>query len=114
MKNVVISLCFALVVIVTVHVAKAQEYSPGYNNSYSNSMCGRAVFNDKLVQPHDAMMNWYGGGCWGPSCWFIPKGRFVGHGGGMYGKGSGMQGYPYYYYRGPRDFLNPNPPSIGY
>lgn len=29
------------------------------------------------------------------------------------GVGAAQVGYPYYTVRGPRDFLNPNPPSIG-
>lgn len=34
-------------------------------------------------------------------------------GGGMGGGPAGAYAYPYYTTRGPRDFLNPNPPSIG-
>ncbi|MCL2622163.1 MAG: hypothetical protein FWD31_00745 [Planctomycetaceae bacterium] len=33
---------------------------------------------------------------------------------GAYGANSRQGSYPSYTYRSPRDFLNPNPPSIGY
>lgn len=37
-----------------------------------------------------------------------------GQGGGPGAGGVPAYRYPYYTTRGPRDFLNPNPPSIGY
>lgn len=36
-----------------------------------------------------------------------------GAGGGMSGPAVGAYAYPYYTTRAPRDFLNPNPPTIG-
>jgi hypothetical protein len=42
------------------------------------------------------------------------KGRHGGYDAGAYGPPTAAVAYPYYTTRGPRDFFEPNPPSIGY
>ena len=70
-----------------------------------------------VVEPYGAHAN------------FLPKGGHFGHAHGKHFRGpqshegampgpamgpaQGSITYPYYTTRGPRDFLNPNPPSIG-
>ncbi len=41
-------------------------------------------------------------------------GRHGGYDAGAYGPPTAAIAYPYYTTRGPRDFFEPNPPSIGY
>jgi hypothetical protein len=41
-------------------------------------------------------------------------GRNGGYDAGAYGPPTAAIAYPYYTTRGPRDFFEPNPPSIGY
>lgn len=41
-------------------------------------------------------------------------GRHGGYDAGAYGPPTAASAYPYYTTRGPRDFFEPNPPSIGY
>ena len=112
MRSILIACCFVMFAAVCAQTVQAQDYYVN-PNAYSNSWCGRTVLNDKMIQSHDAMMSPYGG--FGiPVFNFMPRGGYVrGVGGNRYG-GGGNGGYPYYIYRGPRDFLSPNPPSIGY
>ena len=113
MRSILIACCFVMFAAVCAQTVQAQGYGNPF--AYSNSWCGRAVLNDKMVQSHDAMMTPCGGGFGIPIFNFMPRGGYVsGFGGNRYGGAGYGGGYPYYIYRGPRDFLNPNPPSIGY
>lgn len=117
MKSILIACSFVLCAAVCAQTVQAYDcYNCTNPYAYSNSWCGRTVLNDKLVPSHDATMC-PGGGFGIPlfQGFFLPRGGYVGgHGGNRYGGAGYGGGYPYYIYRGPRDFLNPNPPSIGY
>ncbi|MDR1958607.1 MAG: hypothetical protein LBQ54_06145 [Planctomycetaceae bacterium] len=114
MKSILITCSFVLCAFVFADTARAGDGFFRNSHAYYNSGCGQVVFGDKFVQSHDALMNPYGGGAFLGGL-FLPRGRYVdGYGRGTYGAGNSINGYPYYIYRGPRDFLNPNPPSIGY
>ena len=117
---------------------------PSYQNFCQQNQCdGPNFFNDKMVRPFNHGLSaccdpcgscCFGGGfgcglfgrnvqCAGPDFGYVYKPGYGANGQGFapraalgFGAGAGsQQGYaPSYTYRSPRDFLNPNPPSIGY
>ena len=117
------------------------SYQQFCQKNFSNSCVGQNIFSDKMVRPFNHCMSSCSdicvfpsgfGGCFdrllgrnvpcaGPDFGYVYKPGYGANGQGLapgWRSGfdaSNQQGYsPSYTYRSPRDFLNPNPPSIGY
>ena len=113
------------------------SYQQFCQQNYGDSCVGQSIFNDKMVRPFNHGLS----ACCDPCsacCFGVGLGRFFGRNvpcagpdfGYTYTPGYGANGQgltprsawgygadsrsPSYTYRSPRDFLNPNPPSIGY
>ena len=119
------------------------SYQQFCGQNYGTACVGSSIFNDKMVRPFNHCMSpcfdpcttccGVSGSCLGKlfgrnvncagpdSYTYTPGYGANGQGlapswGGGYGVGKGQisSSNPSYTYRSPRDFLNPNPPSIGY
>jgi len=117
-------------------------YQQFCQQNYGHSCGGLNIFTDKMVRPFNHCMGACcvpcasccdGCGCLGrlfgrnvqcagadfgyvykPGLGANGQGIAPGWGGRIWGYGNQSSSYQSYTYRSPRDFLNPNPPSIGY
>jgi len=118
------------------------SYQQFCQQNYCNSCVGQSFFTDKTVRPFCHGMASYGDPCAlgcgngaylgrllgrsvpcaGPDFGYVYRpglgangqGLAPGWGGVVWGNSTQSSYSPSYTYRSPRDFLNPNPPSIGY
>ena len=118
------------------------SYQQFCGQNCGTSCVGPGIFNDKMVRPFNSCMfaccdpcasccgigGCLGGGlfgrnvqCAGPDFGYVYRPGYGANGQGLtprsalgFGVDRRQGNSPSYTYRSPRDFLNPNPPSIGY